>query len=202
MKPFVRVEGAAAPLELSNVDTDRIVPARYLGRSRTEGYGDCLFRDLRFDAGGGEAAGFVLNEPAYRHAVVLVAAENFGGGSSREAAVWALADYGIRAVFASSFGDIFFENSFKNGLLAVRLPPAELARLRGAARERPGGACVVDLPSQTVTAPDGATIAFDIDPFRKECLIAGRDEIDLTMTYGADIEAFEQRHRAAMPWLF
>lgn len=202
MKPFARLEALAAPLDISNIDTDRIVPARFLRNLRANGYGQFLFHDLRFDASGAETPEFVLNQGLFREAAILVAAENFGGGSSREAAVWALADYGIRAVVASSFGDIFFENSFKNGLLTVILPQTELSRLRDSVRTLPGRHSGVDLEAQTLTGPDGAQYHFDIDPFRKQCLLRGQDEIDLTLALETEIGAFEQRQRTEMPWLY
>ena len=201
MKPFVRLDAVAAPLDISNIDTDRIVPARFLRNLRASGYGQYLFHDLRFDAGGAEIPGFVLNQASFRNAAILVAAENFGVGSSREGAVWALADYGIQVVVASSFGDIFFENSFKNGLLTVMLPQAELSRLRDSVRALPGRRSCVDLESQTLTGPDGAQYRFEIDPFKKQCLLRGQDEIDLTLALEAEICAFEHRQRNEMPWL-
>lgn len=201
MKPFACVDAPAAPLDLSNVDTDRIVPARFLRALRSSGYGGYLFHDLRFDGDGREIASFVLNQPPFREAAVLVAGDNFGCGSSREGAVWALADFGFRAVVASSFGDIFRENSFKNGLLTIELPAAHLARLRAACTAHAGRHTVVDLQAQSITAPDGAQYRFDIDPFRKQCLLLGRDEIDLTLALEGEITAFEQRRAIDMPWL-
>lgn len=202
MEPFKTLSATAVAMDYSNIDTDRIVPARFLHNSRSVGYGKFLFHDVRFDGEGREIADFVLNQEPTRDARILVAAENFGCGSSREAAVWALAGYGIRTVIASSFGDIFFENSFKNGLLTVILPEAELARLREAVHTRPGAKVAVDLVKQTVTGPDGVDYRFDIDPFKKECLLSGQDEIGLTLAREADIVAFEQRQRIEMPWLY
>ncbi len=202
MEPFKTLSATAVAMDYSNIDTDRIVPARFLHNSRSVGYGKFLFHDVRFDGEGREIADFVLNQEPTRDARILVAAENFGCGSSREAAVWALAGYGIRTVIASSFGDIFFENSFKNGLLTVILPEAELARLREAVHARPGAEVAVDLVKQTVTGPDGVDYRFDIDPFKKECLLSGQDEIGLTLAREADIVAFEQRQRIEMPWLY
>ena len=202
MEPFKTLSATAVAMDYSNIDTDRIVPARFLHNARSVGYGKFLFHDVRFDGEGREIADFVLNQEPTRDARILVAAENFGCGSSREAAVWALAGYGIRTVIASSFGDIFFENSFKNGLLTVILPEAELARLREAVHARPGAEVAVDLVKQTVTGPDGVDYRFDIDPFKKECLLSGQDEIGLTLAREADIVAFEQRQRIEMPWLY
>jgi 3-isopropylmalate/(R)-2-methylmalate dehydratase small subunit len=196
MTPFTTLTAIAVPLDLVNVDTDRIVPARFLRMPRASGYENYLFRDLR------EAdPDFVLDRPAYRGAKILVAAENFGCGSSRESAVWALAGSGLRAWIAPSFGDIFFENSFKNGVLAIVLPPDRVAALRELLAAKPGTEITIDLPSQTVRLPDGGVEHFEVDPFRKECLLAGADEIDLTLRYVKEIEAYEARQREETPWL-
>ena len=196
MTPFTRLDAVAVPLDIVNVDTDRIVPARFLRQPRSAGYENFLFRDLRESD-----PDFVLDREAYRGAQVLVAAENFGCGSSREAAVWALAGSGLRAWIAPSFGDIFFENSFKNGVLAIVLPHDRVVALRGQLARNPGARVAIDLPAQTVTFPDGAVERFDIDPFRKECLVAGIDEIDLTLRHLDQIEGYEARQRAETPWL-
>ena len=201
MQPFTRLTAVAAPIELPNIDTDRIIPARFLRRPRESGVGPLLFHDVRFDATGGERADFVLNRPAYREARMLVTAENFGCGSSREMAVWALVDHGIRVVIGPSFGDIFFENCFKNGLLALVLPSAEAASIRRQLQERPGAAISVDLERQTLTAPDGTLHRFEVDAFRKQALLRGQDEIALTMEYEQAIAAHESRRAAEMPWL-
>ncbi len=196
MEPFTNLTAVAVPLDLVNVDTDRIVPARFLRKPRSAGYENFLFHDLR------EADGnFVLDRREYRHAQILVAAENFGCGSSREGAVWALAGSGLRAWIAPSFGDIFFENSFKNGVLAIVLPLARVAAIRAMLVRKPGAEIAIDLPSQTVTLPDGSVDRFEVDPFRKECLLAGIDEIDLTLRYERDIAAYEARQRDDSPWL-
>ncbi len=197
MEPFTTLTAVAVPLDLVNVDTDRIVPARFLRRPRSEGYQNFLFHDLR------EAdRDFVLDRPEYRGATILVAAENFGCGSSREAAVWALAGFGLRAWIAPSFGDIFFENSFKNGALPIVLPLERVASLRGQLEARPGSQVTIDLPAQTVRFPDGALEHFDVDPFRKECLVAGLDEIDLTLRHEEEIAEYEARQQRETPWLF
>ena len=196
MTPFTRLDAVAVPLDIVNVDTDRIVPARFLRQPRSAGYENFLFRDLRETD-----PDFVLDRDAYRGAQILVAAENFGCGSSREAAVWALAGSGLRAWIAPSFGDIFFENSFKNGVLAIVLPHDRVVALRGQLARNPGARVAIDLPAQTVTFPDGAVERFDIDPFRKECLVAGIDEIDLTLRHLDQIEGYEARQRAETPWL-
>ena len=192
MEPFVSLTARAAPLDLVNVDTDRIIPARFLRKPRDEGYGQFLFHDLR------EAEpDFILDRPQYRGAQVLVAAENFGCGSSREGAVWALAGAGFRAWIAPSFGDIFSENSFKNGALAVVLPHEQVVALREMLHANPGTEVTIDLPSQTVRARD-QSLHFEVDPFRKECLLAGLDEIALTMRYEKDIADYERHRRIAL----
>jgi 3-isopropylmalate/(R)-2-methylmalate dehydratase small subunit len=201
MEPFVRCSAVAAPMDLPNIDTDRVIPARFLRRPRESGYGRLLFHDVRFAADGSERPEFVLNRPEYRDARILVTAENFGCGSSREMAVWALLDYGIRVVIGPSFGDIFFENCFKNGLLAIVLPADAAAGLRRSLSERPGAGLTVDLPAQTITAPDGTVIHFDVDAFRKQGLLTGQDEVALTFERLPAIEAFEVRRRQEMPWL-
>ena len=196
MTPFTTLTARAVPLDIVNVDTDRIVPARFLRKPRSEGYQNFLFHDLR------EAdRNFVLDRPEFRGAQILVAAENFGCGSSREGAVWALAGSGLRAWIAPSFGDIFFENSFKNGVLAIVLPLERVAAIRAMLAANPGAEMTIDLPAQTVTSPDGSVDPFEIDPFRKECLLAGVDEIDLTLRYERDIAAYEARQREETPWL-
>ena len=201
MDAFKTLTAIAAPLDLSNFDTDRIIPARFLHNSRTSGLEKFLFYYLRFDAEGRENPEFVLNKPDFRNARILVAAASFGIGSSREAAVWAIAGYGFRVVIASSFGDIFNENSFKNGLLTILLPSEALTRLRESVHALPGKAMTVDLEQQRIIGPDGTDYHFEIDPFRKQCLLSGQDEIDLTLTYEADITSFEEQRRVNMPWL-
>ena len=196
MKPFTTLTAVAVPLEIVNCDTDRIVPARFLRQPRSAGYESFLFHDLRE-----KDPAFVLDRPAYRGAQVLVAAENFGCGSSREGAVWALAGAGLRAWIAPSFGDIFLENSFKNGVLAIVLPPGQVAELRGQLARSPGAEVTIDLPAQTVRMPDGTVARFEVDPFRKECLLAGIDEIDLTSRHAEAIAAYERRQREETPWL-
>jgi len=196
MTPFTTLTAPAVPLDLVNVDTDRIVPARFLRQPRSAGYQNFLFHDLRE-----QDPKFVLDRPEYRDARILVAAENFGCGSSREAAVWALAGAGFRAWIAPSFGDIFFENSFKNGVLAIVLPHDRVAALRAQVAAEPGARVTIDLPAQTVTFPDGSVDPFEVDPFRKECLLAGLDEIEFTMRHVDQIDAYEARQRAETPWL-
>jgi 3-isopropylmalate/(R)-2-methylmalate dehydratase small subunit len=200
MQAFKNLDAVAAPIARPNVDTDQIVPARFLRKPRSGGFGNYLFHDVRLDKDGRERD-FVLNKPPYRDAKILVAERNFGCGSSREAAVYALWDYGIRAVVAPSFGDIFFGNSLVNGLLLIVLPPADVAALIGALEANPGAHMGVDLSAQTVTGADGKTYRFDIDAYRKRCLIEGLDELAFTLSQRDAIAAFEQKHAAAMPWL-
>ena len=206
MQKFERLESAAAPLDVANVDTDQIIPARFLWRPRADGYGALLFNDLRTSEDGAAKPDFVLNRPAYRAANILVADRNFGCGSSREHAVWALMDAGIRVVIAPSFGDIFFNNSFKNGLLPIMLSQARCAELRAAFARTPGAKLVVDLEAQTVIGPVGlsegsGTDRFDIDPFRKQLLLSGMDDITFTLSQADNIAAFEKRFAAEMPWV-
>jgi 3-isopropylmalate/(R)-2-methylmalate dehydratase small subunit len=202
MQPFTRHTGVAAPIDLPNVDTDRIIPARFLRKPQgSAGYDRYLFHDVRFAADGSPKPEFVLNQPSFRAATFLVAAENFGCGSSREAAVWALMAYGIRCVIAPSVGDIFHQNCFKNGLLPVILPAAVVASIRGQLHARPGATMAADLESQTVAAPDGATHRFEIDAFARRMLLAGQDEIALTLGYEAQIREYEARQRVEMPWV-
>ena len=201
MEPFVRLSAVAAPMELPNIDTDRIIPARFLRRPREAGYGPLLFHDVRFAGDGSERPDFVLNRPAYRDARILVTAENFGCGSSREMAVWALVDHGIRVVIGPSFGDIFFENCFKNGLLAVVVPGETAAALRSGLAARPGATLTVDLEAQTIAGAAAAPIRFEVGAFRKHGLLTGRDELALTLEHLPAIEAFEARRLVEMPWL-
>jgi len=199
---FTRVTAVAAPIDLPNVDTDRVIPARFLRKDRdVPEYSSFLFHDVRFNADGSARPEFVLNQAAFRRAQIVVAAENFGCGSSREAAVWALAAYGVRAVIAPSLGDIFHQNCFKNGLLPAILPGDVVAGLRRRLHERPGATLTVDLEAQTVTTPDGVQHRFEVDAFRKEMLLTGRDEIGLTLGFEARIREFEARHAREMAWV-
>ena len=201
MQPFTKISAVAAPIDLPNIDTDRIIPARFLRKPKSPEHAGFLFHDVRFDAEGNEREDFVLNQAPFRRAKVLVVADNFGCGSSREAAVWTLDAWGIRSVIAPSLGDIFHENCYKNGLLPVILPAETVASLRAQLHAAPGAAITVDLESQTVTAPDGARHRFHVDPFRKQALLTGQDEIALTLSHEGDIAAFEARHRESMPWV-
>src|SRR5712691_9431473 len=201
MEKFQKLDAVAVPMAAPNVDTDQIVPARFLRKPRSGGYGGFLFHDLRFDDVGAEKPGFVLNQPAYRGARILVGERNFGCGSSREHAVYALWDYGFRAVIAPSFGDIFFNNCFKNGLLPIVLPPAQVAALQAELTKQPGAHVKIDLDRQELRAPSGAVHPFEVDPFRKQCLLQGLDEIALTLGHDADIAAFERRQAEQLRWL-
>jgi 3-isopropylmalate/(R)-2-methylmalate dehydratase small subunit len=201
MEPFIRLEATAIPLSLPNVDTDQIIPARFLWRKRSDGWGQLLFHDLRFNDAGAPKPDFVLNCDDYRGASILVADRNFGCGSSREHAVWALYDYGIRAVLAPSFGDIFFNNCFQNGLLPVEFSAERAAALRTMLMQSPGSQLVIDLEAQTVTAPDGTLDRFEIEPFRKECLLAGMDNISFTLSHREQIETFESAYETTVRWL-
>ena len=195
MEPFTTLTAVAAPLPIANLDTDRLIPARFLRQPRSAGYQNYLFHDLR------EQGDFILDRPAYKGARILVGAENFGCGSSREGAVWALAGAGFRAWIAPSFGDIFFENSFKNGTLPIVLPAERVAALRTLLADEAGAQLSIDLAAQTVTLPDGSSERFEVDPFRKECLLNGWDEIDLTLKHAQAISDFEARQRVESPWL-
>ena len=201
MEPFRRVDAVAAPMDRPNTDTDQIIPARFLWRRRDDGWGHLLFNDLRFNDDGSEKPQFVLNQPSYRESKVLVADRNFGCGSSREHAVWSLYDYGFRSVIAPSFGDIFFNNSFQNGFLPIVQPLEVVEKLRAELEKNPGAHIVVDLEAQKVIARDGTEYGFDIDPFRKECLLAGTDEIRFTLSQDDKIAAFEKKYERGMPWM-
>lgn len=201
MEAFTKLTAIAAPLDMANIDTDKIIPGRFLRKLRGPGYDKLAFHDIRFHADGSENPDFVLNKAPYRAAQILVAAANFGCGSSREAAVYVMFDFGIRAVIAPSFGDIHYGNELQNGMLPVVLPDAVCASLRAQLHASPGAAISIDLDAQQVTAPDGTRHAFDIDANAKERLLKGLDDIGLVMQYSNEIEAFEQRHRQAMPWL-
>ena len=201
MQPFTTLAGLAAPLNMINVDTDMIIPKQFLKTIRRTGLGRHLFDELRFTPDGEEIAGFVLNRPKHRGAEILVTGANFGCGSSREHAPWALLDYGIRCVVAPSFADIFYNNCFKNGILPVVLPAAECQALLSHAETADVPTLTVDLPTQEIRRPDDTVHRFDIDPFRKRCLLEGLDDIGLTLVHTAAIDAYESRLRLERPWL-
>jgi len=199
---FVSLTTVGVPLDRSNVDTDAIIPARYLKTIKRTGLGEGLFFAWRHNADGSVRPDFPLNRPDYRGGKVLVAGENFGCGSSREHAVWALMDFGFRAVIAPSFSDIFHNNCLKNGMLPVALPAAEVRSLLDALLAAPGGTIGIDLPAQTVTGPDGDVHRFAVDPFARTCLLEGLDEIALTLKSSPEIDRYERERKKATPWLF
>ena len=201
MDAFTILTATAAPLPLANVDTDKIIPARFLKTIKRTGLGVHLFDTLRYRADGSENPDFVLNQDPYRRAQILIAFENFGCGSSREHAPWALLDFGIRAVIAPDFADIFYNNCFKNGILPVRLPRAVCEQLMADARMGNNARVTIDLARQVVLRPNGEEIGFEIDPFRKHMLLEGLDEIGQTLQHAAQIDSFERERQASQPWL-
>ena len=202
MEAFVRLDGIAAPLAVINIDTDKIIPKRHLKTVRRTGLGEFLFEEIRYDMDGKEIADFVLNQPAYRDAKILVTGQNFGCGSSREHAPWALLDFGIRCVIAPSFADIFHNNCLQNGVLPIVLPQEQVDLLMADAELGANARMAVDLEAQEITRPDGTRIAFEIDPFRRHCLLNGLDDIGLTMAKSVAIDGFEESQRALAPWLY
>jgi 3-isopropylmalate/(R)-2-methylmalate dehydratase small subunit len=201
MDKFTQLTGIAAPLPLINVDTDMIIPKQFLKTIKRSGLGANLFDEMRFDTDGNEIPDFVLNRPAYREAQILVAGENFGCGSSREHAPWALLDFGIRCVIAPSYADIFFNNCFKNGILPIVLPQEQVDALMKDAEKGANARMTIDLEAQTVTASDGTVFAFEVDPFRKHCLLNGLDDIGLSLEKAPFIEGFEAKAAQARPWV-
>jgi len=201
MQKFTKLTGVAAPLPIINVDTDAIIPKQFLKTIKRTGLGKHLFSELRYDENGKEKPDFVLNKPAYRKAEILVAGENFGCGSSREHAPWALLDFGIRCVISTSFADIFYNNCFQNGILPIKVKPEELDKLMDDANRGSNATLSVDLEAQEIRGPDGGCIKFEIDPFRKRCLLEGLDNIGLTMKEDKSIAAYEEKISAARPWL-
>ncbi len=211
MEKFTNVTGLTVPLDRPNVDTDAIIPKQFLKSIKRSGFGPNLFDEWRYLDHGEPGMDnskrplnpdFVLNQARYRNAAILLARENFGCGSSREHAVWALQDAGLRVVIAPSFADIFFNNCFKNGVLPIVLPADTVDTLFAATMASPGYTLTVDLQAQQIHTPEQGVIGFDIDPFRKDCLLRGLDDIGLTLQHAGDIRTFEQRHREAAPWLF
>jgi 3-isopropylmalate/(R)-2-methylmalate dehydratase small subunit len=199
MQPFTTLTGVAAPLRIVNVDTDMIIPKQYLKTIKRTGLGEGLFAEMRYREDGSENPDFVLNKPAYRKAQILVAGDNFGCGSSREHAPWALNDFGIRCVIATSFADIFYNNCFKNGILPITVSPEDLEKLFDDAERGANATLTIDLEAQEIRGPDGGRVTFDLDPFRKHCLLNGLDDIGLTLNKAAAIDAYE-RKLAARPW--
>jgi 3-isopropylmalate/(R)-2-methylmalate dehydratase small subunit len=201
MQPFTKLTSTAAPLPMVNVDTDLIIPKQFLKTIKRSGLSKGLFHDLRFDEEGNPKAGFVLDQPAYQGAEILVAGENFGCGSSREHAPWALLDASIRCIIAPSFADIFHNNCLKNGILPIALPAEQVELLMDDAERGANAVITVDLETQTITGPDGGSISFDIDPFHKHCLMNGLDDIGLTLEKADKIGDYESRREHSQPWL-
>ncbi len=201
MDKFTTLSGVAAPMPLVNIDTDMIIPKQYLKTIKRTGLGVALFDEMRYTQDGKEIPGFVLNQPQYRKAQILVAGDNFGCGSSREHAPWALLDFGIRAVISTSFADIFFNNCFKNGILPIVLPEAERDACMKDAEKGENARIEIDLAAQTITLSDGQVIRFDVDPFKKHCLLNGLDDIGLTLEKAGAISAFEAQAAQSRPWV-
>lgn len=201
MDPFVKLSAKAAPLDMINIDTDVIIPKQFLKTVKRTGLGISAFYNLRYDDFGQENPDFVLNKPEYKDAQILITGENFGCGSSREHAPWAILDMGIRCVIASSFADIFYNNSFKNGILPIVLPQAQIDVLMQEAKEHPNSLLEIDLQNQKITRGNKFSFSFDIDPFRKHCLLHGLDDIGLTMEKSKLIDGFEHKRDTTAPWL-
>lgn len=201
MDKFTTLQGIAAPLPMINVDTDMIIPKQFLKTIKRTGLGANLFDEMRFDDEGKEIEGFVLNKPQYRDAKILVTGENFGCGSSREHAPWAIKDFGISCVIAPSYADIFYNNCFKNGILPIKLPQEDVDKLMDDANRGANAVITIDLEAQEITGPDGGSISFEIDPFRKHCLLEGLDDIGLTMQKQDHIHGFEEKVSQVRPWI-
>jgi 3-isopropylmalate/(R)-2-methylmalate dehydratase small subunit len=200
MQKFTVLTGVAAPLRIVNVDTDMIIPKQYLKTIQRTGLGKGLFAEMRYQDDGSENPDFVLNKPAYRKAQILVAGDNFGCGSSREHAPWALLDFGIRCVISTSFADIFYNNCFKNGILPITVSPEDVEKLFDDAERGANATLTIDLEKQEIRGPDGGCINFEIDPFRRHCLLNGLDDIGLTLEKARAIDAYEKRAAQARPW--
>ena len=201
MDKFTTLTGVAAPLPITNIDTDMIIPKQFLKTIKRTGLGTSVFYEMRYDEEGNPNPDFVLNKPAWSNAQILVAGDNFGCGSSREHAPWALLDFGIRCVISTSFADIFYNNCFKNGILPISLPQADVDKLMDDAQRGANATLTIDLEAQEIRGPDGGVIRFDIDPFRKHCLLNGLDDIGLTLEKRDSIAAYEQKMTADRPWL-
>jgi len=202
MEKFTKLTGVAAPMPIRNIDTDMIIPKQFLKTIKREGLGVNLFDEMRYLDDGTENPEFVLNRDAYRSASIIVAGDNFGCGSSREHAPWALRDFGIKVIISTSFADIFYNNSFKNGMLPIRVDEDTLAKLMDDAERGANATLTIDLERQTICGPDGGEVKFDIDPFRKHCLLEGLDDIGLTEQKTAKINEYEERQKTTQPWLF
>jgi 3-isopropylmalate/(R)-2-methylmalate dehydratase small subunit len=201
MDKFDTLTSVAAPMNMINVDTDMVIPKQYLKTIARTGLGKHLFAEMRYDDQGNENPDFVLNQPAYRNAEILVADENFGCGSSREHAPWALLDFGIKCVIAPSFADIFYNNCFKNGILPITLPKEDWEKVMDDAERGANAKLTIDLEAQTITGPDGGSVSFEIDPFKKKCLLEGLDDVGLTMLNEEKIDGFEGEREQSMPWM-
>ncbi|GHC27122.1 3-isopropylmalate dehydratase, small subunit [Gemmobacter caeni] len=201
MDKFTTLTGVAAPMPLVNIDTDMIIPKQFLKTIQRSGLGKNLFDEMRYTQDGAEIADFVLNQPAYRKAEIIVAGDNFGCGSSREHAPWALLDFGIRCVISTSFADIFFNNCFKNGILPIVMPQEVVEVLMEDAKKGENARMTVDLEAQTVTTSDGQSFGFEVDPFRKHCLLNGLDDIGLTLEKVSSIDTFEAKANLLRPWV-
>lgn len=201
MEKFNKLTGVAAPMPLVNIDTDMIIPKQFLKTIKRTGLGKSLFYEMRYNEDGSENQEFVLNQPAYRNAEILIAGDNFGCGSSREHAPWAIADFGIRCVISTSFADIFYSNCFKNGILPIKLPQEDVDKLMDDAERGANAVVSIDLEAQTITGPDGGTISFEVDAHKKHCLLNGLDDIGLTLQKQSSISAFEEKQAASQPWI-
>ena len=201
MDKFTTLTGVAAPLEIDNIDTDMIIPKQYLKTIKRTGLGAGLFSEMRYNDDGSPNPDFVLNKPAYKNARILVAGDNFGCGSSREHAPWALLDFGIRSVISTDFADIFYNNCFKNGILPIRVSAEDLPKLMDDAQRGANSTLTIDLEAQEIRGPDGGMVKFEIDPFRKHCLMEGLDDIGLTLVEAPAIDTFEKKAATARPWL-
>jgi 3-isopropylmalate/(R)-2-methylmalate dehydratase small subunit len=202
MEKFKTVSGVAAPMRAINIDTDKIIPKQYLKTIERAGLGKHLFAEMRFNEDGSEKPDFVLNKPAYREAQILVAGDNFGCGSSREHAPWAIKDFGIRCVISTSFADIFYNNCFKNGILPIKVTPEQLELLFDDADRGANATVTVDLETQEIYGPDGGVVKFEMDPFRKQCLLEGLDDIGQTLQRKGRIDTFEEQQKSQQPWLY
>ncbi|OUR76850.1 3-isopropylmalate dehydratase small subunit [Alphaproteobacteria bacterium 46_93_T64] len=201
MEKFTKLSGVAAPMPLVNIDTDMIIPKQYLKTIQRAGLGDKLFAEMRYNNDGSEREDFVLNQSAYRGAQILVAGDNFGCGSSREHAPWALADFGIRCVISTAFADIFYNNCFKNSILPIQVSAKDLEKLMDDASRGSNATLSIDLPAQEIKGPDGGTLSFELDPFRKHCLLNGLDDIGLTLEKTEKVDSFEALQKLSQPWL-
>ena len=201
MEKFNKLSGHAIPLRITNVDTDMIIPKQFLKTIKRTGLGEFLFYELRYDQDGNKISSFALNQEQYKDASILIAGKNFGCGSSREHAPWSIADYGIKCIIAPSYADIFYNNCFKNGMLPIILPEEQVEILMNDAEKGSNARMEVDLEAQTITSSDGSVFSFDVDPFKKHCLLNGLDDIGLTMEKSSSIEAFEKKLEIELPWL-